>query len=205
MEKNAKRLYKQVQAEGNGAPINVTGCLVVGHVAGAKDAHKSTIIGLYREGKVSPELAMRYGAKPGDHAEAMLHGITLDQLANAGVELKRVQNGQARDKGRIQAGVYHAQVEAAKLAPKRMMVIKRAGGECKTVMSAPVPRLPTAHEAQVAAAVVSAKLRERKLKESQAMRKEGFVTKLSAQEQADLEARNTAKGPAGYMYLPTGK
>jgi hypothetical protein len=184
------------------APTNVTGVFAVGHVAGARDARRSTIIGLYRDGKVTPALAMQYGAKPGDHAEAMKHGVTLEALAAAGVEIKRVQNGQNRNEGKIAAAeaAKLAAIEAAK--PKVAFMVRKAGGASKVVMTAQAKVVPTAQQAAVAVAVVMAAKAAAAKKDREAKGKKGFEAKLSVKEQEELIKRNAAKDGQAYIYAP---
>ena len=202
MEKNAVRLLAKAGTTDQSPTVSTSGIFSVGHVAGARDPRKSTIIGLYRNGLVSVELGVKYGAKPKDHLEAMNHGVTMDQLIAAGVNLRQMSNARNRMEGVVVAALEKAEAAAKAAAPKVGMVIRRASGEAKVVMTASVKTTLTAQQAAVAVAVVEAAKMAKAKKDREAKAKNGFVATLSAEEQAELVRRNEERATPTYTYLP---
>jgi hypothetical protein len=187
------------------APTNCTGVFAVGHVTGARDAKHTTVLGLYRAGQVSVALAIRHGAKMGDHLEAVKHGIKFEDLIANGIELRRVKNTESRVQGRAVAQVAKEQaaIEAAK--PKTAFVVRKASGQTTVVKTAAVKTVPTATQVAVAVAVVQSERRAKAKKEAEAARKHGVTVTLTAQEQAELLKRNAAKQTQAYTYMPERK
>lgn len=187
MDKHYQEVLKAAQASGEAHDYR--------HLEGWRDARKTSIRDLYHQGKVSVALAIRAGARPTDHIRALESGkVTVQQLIDAGVDLHKLEIVRNRMQGQVQAkdAKVAAAIEAAK--PKVALVIKRKDGAAKVVMSGQVPHKVTAQEAQVAAALVMAKMREKEWKDKAAKGKHGYEVKLSAQEQAVLLAKINAKG-----------
>ena len=164
------------------------------HLEGWKDIKKVTALGLYRQGKISIALAMRFNAKLPDHLAALESGkITLDDLIKAGVDLHRIES--YRKQRETKTGILTAKIEQAS---RKIMasVIVRNGQVIRTVEHKQEIKKPSAQEIAVAVAVASSKAREKARIESLKTAKSGFEVKLSTQEQAELIARVNSKGQA---------
>ena len=165
-----------------------------GHVAGARDARKVTIIGLYRAGQIIPSLAIKYGAKMADHVEAVRNGIAIEDLAKAGVDLRRMESSRVQQMGRdvAKAARIEAQIIAAK--PKAMMILRKGNGQAQVVKSGNAPsHTPTAQEIQVANAVAMAKRAAKAKADREYAAKHGVIVTLSADDRAAMIARMQAK------------
>lgn len=193
MEKNAKTVYK------NNTGFAVTGTahsiasIRPGHVQGAKDARNVTVIGLYRNGLCTPALAMAHGAKMKDHVEASKHGITVEAMVAAGVDMRRMESSHAQQMGRDTAKA--AKIEQAVIAakPKTMLIVRKGNGQAQVLRSGPVTHEPTLHELAVAVACARANKAAKAKKDREYAALHGVKVTLSPEDQAAIMARMQAK------------
>ena len=193
MESRARKLFETTTDYAVTGTAESLAHLQPSHVAGARTASGVTIKALYRNGLCTPAQAVKHHVKPGDHAEAIRHGISPEAVLAVGVELQQVARAEARATGKVivQAERQAAAIEASK--PKTMLVIRK-GGSNVVIKSGVVPTAaPTAQQIQVAAALVRVKHAQKAKLDVTRNRRHGVTVTLSDTDKAILLARNAGK------------
>ena len=153
-----------------------------------------TVIGLYREGLCSAAVAVNHGAKPKDHREAIRHGVAVESLVAAGVDLQKVQRGEARANGKAIAQTDRAIKAEIAARPKPLVMVRRTTGSVKVVMTGHVkPGGPTPHDVAVAMAVSMANKAAKAKHDREYAAKHGQTVTLSDTDKAAMIARFTGK------------
>jgi hypothetical protein len=200
MEKNAKNVLKNNTGFAITGTVGSMASLRPGHVEGARNPRKTTIIGLYRDGSIAPALAVKYGAKMADHVEAVKHGVKIEDIIAAGVDMRRMESSRVQQMGRDVAKAEKLEKAAELAKPKTMMMVRKANGQSVVLKSGAVKSVaqgtatPTAQQVAVAVAVVMARKMEKAKAAAVYDRNHGIAVKLTPQEQEALLARNQAKG-----------
>ncbi len=167
---------------------------------GWRDVKKAELKRLYRRGKVSVQLALRFNATMGDHV-AMLEACgtnerwneRLLELGEAGVNLVRLET-HAQRKASRQAD-HGAKVEQAKhdAKPRVAVVVKRVGQVPTCRLTGKAQAKPTLQQLLVAEALANAILRTKAKKANGARAKKGFDVKVTADLEAQLLARHASR------------